>query len=97
MNKLETYILYGVILLMMVFIPFVMINVWRGDKNRIHKDLEKKGAKNITIVWIPLDLDRGNSLYEVTYEDQVGKTHRRKCKLGLWSSSVYWEDETEQL
>jgi hypothetical protein len=96
MNKLDTYILYGVLLLMIVFIPFVIINISQGDKSKIQKTLEKKGAKNITISSIPLDLDDNNRSYEVTYEDSAGKKHQRRCKLNLWSSSIYWEDEAEE-
>lgn len=96
MNKLETYISYGVLLLMMVFIPFVIINISQGDKNKIRKALEKKGAKNIIISSLLLDLDRSNHSYEVTYEDENGKKHQRKCKLNLWSSSIYWQDEAEK-
>jgi hypothetical protein len=96
MNNLDKFILYAVLFLMMGFIPFVIINISRGDKDKILKALQKKGAKNIKITSLLLDLDGNNDSYEVTYEDHTGKKYRRKCKLNLWSSSIYWEDEAEQ-
>ena len=65
----------------------------RGQKNEIRRALEKKGAKNITIFWMPLDFDKSNHTYFVNYEDASGNKHDTSCKIHVIGSSIYWENE----
>jgi hypothetical protein len=65
-----------------------------GQKMQIRETLEKKGARNISITWAPLDSDRSNHSYNVSYEDAEGKIHQTSCKVHVWGSSkIYWEDK----
>ena len=63
------------------------------QKSTIRETLEKKGARNIKISWLPLDFDRSNHSYSVEYEDADGKKHKRSCKIHIWGSTIYWSDE----
>ncbi len=89
-NTNENIIIYAVILLIAGVITFFIV---RGQKSEICKALEKKGAKSIIVSWMPLDFDKSNNTYWVEYEDSKGKKHNTTCKIHVWGSSIYWEDE----
>ena len=81
----------GVILIFIVgFITFLNAD---GQKDEIRQALQKKGAKNIVVSWQPLDFDKSNNTYSVEYEDASGKRHSTSCKIHVWGSSIYWEEE----
>ena len=63
------------------------------QKRQIRQTLQKKGARNIIVSWNPFDFDKSNHTYGVSYEDAKGKIHQTSCKVHIWGSSIYWEDE----
>ncbi len=85
-------IVYGIIILVAIIITIVTV---QGQKDEIRQALEKKEAKNIIISWMPLDFDKSNHTYSVEYEDSSGKKHNTSCKVHIWGSSIYWEDENK--
>ncbi len=72
------------------------------DRKRIQTVLEREGAKNIVIEWLPFRLVRNYKLtYIVTYDTRWGKRRERKCQTwwGDWVLDLFgerrirWKDE----
>ena len=65
-------------------------------KREIRKSLEKKGAKNISVTWQPLDFDKSNQTYSVTYDDTNNKRVRTECKIHNFGETIYWRDQDNE-
>lgn len=84
------YIFVGIFVLFSIVITYFIV---QSQKNEVQSALERKGAKNIIISWEPFDFDKSNNTYSVEYEDALGTRHKTTCKVHVWGSSIYWEDE----
>ncbi len=81
-----------VIIALLIIGGFTLLAV-EGQKEQIRSALQKKGAKNIVVSWMPFDFDKSNNTYFVDYEDASGGKHNTSCKIHYWGSSIYWEEE----
>ncbi len=90
MSDWSSFWIYGIIILIIGVITYFTV---RGQKNEIRQTLEKKGAKNITVSWDPIDFDKSNHTYTVTYDDASGNRHNTSCKIHVFGSPIYWENE----
>jgi hypothetical protein len=59
----------------------------------IRRSLERKGATDIRVNWKPGRSGRGYHAFDVHYKDQAGKVHDTTCRVGIWTSEIYWKDE----
>lgn len=70
--------------------PFVLM--FREHK-LIRAALEKKGARNITISWLPFRLSAiYKRIYVVAYEDRKGNRRERDCWVTLGVQRIHWKD-----
>jgi hypothetical protein len=87
----------GIIIVIVIFLGIggLTLLIVQGQKKQIQSVLEKRGAKNILVSWMPLDFDESNNTYSVEYEDASGGKHNTSCKIHYWGSSIYWEEENK--
>ena len=90
MSDQAELIVVGIFVLISIVFTYFVVN---SQKDEIRNVLEKKGAKNIIISWEPFDCDKSNHTYSVEYEDAAGARHKTTCKVHIWGSSIYWENE----
>lgn len=75
------------------------------DRDRIREEVGKIGGRVVDITWNPFGRgwfgEKGERLYDVTYQTPRGRTVTTSCKTSMWTG-VYWTadpmartDETE--
>ncbi len=74
---------------------FIRLGAGSADHDRIHAELQSKGATNIQIEWSPLGKgwfgEKNDRIYLVTYTDIAGGVHRTWCKTSMFGG-VYFSD-----
>jgi len=76
----------------------VLIRLAAGstDDGRIRENIEEQGGKVRSIDWSPFGRgwfgSKNERIYEVVYEDALGKVHQAYCKTSMFSG-VYWSED----
>jgi hypothetical protein len=87
-SVLLTIILTSAVLVVMG-LPFHMS---QKMKKIIHAKVEKTGAKNISVKYVPFDTEGLPGTYDVRYHDAEGLYHVKRCLVHMTYSNtkIYW-------
>lgn len=66
------------------------------DGDRVERYVRERGGRLLTKEWAPFGRgwfgEKESRIYEITYLDRDGHTHRATCKTSLWSGVYFTED-----
>ncbi len=80
----------GLIIFLIVLFAIIARSQAADRKSRIIEFLEKKGATDIQLFWIP-SFERGMSLYEVNFTNRAKHRKRTRCKISdADPDELYW-------
>lgn len=66
------------------------------DGDRVERYVRERGGRLLSKQWSPFGRgwfgEKDSRIYEITYLDRDGNTHRATCKTSLWSGVYFTED-----
>ncbi len=69
--------------------------MFQNMKKIIRAEVEKTGAKNISVKYVPFDAEGLPGTYDVRYHDAEGLYHVKRCLVRMTYSNtkIYWVND----
>ena len=91
--------LAGVGLGLLVLFAIVIFMSYRDQQNKKHieKEIRRVGGEPIEIKFQFVGYDRDNQHYKVEFADVLGRKHKTRSKVNIWTSRLFWQQTPAEL
>jgi len=80
----------GIFLFVVLALVTFMSILDHKNKERIEKEIQLVGGEPVEIAFQFVGYDRDNQHYNVRFADSLGRKHKTRCKVNIWTRGIYW-------
>ena len=88
---------FGLLLLLVAAIGTFMSILDRSNKERIAIEIRRVGGEPVLISFKFVGYDRDNQHYNVQFTDVLGRKHKTRCKVNIWTRNLFWRRTPAEL